>query len=159
MTLWLLTVQTFLCVFSPPPIGLRILDKILMRHGVAEDNPGTDIGSIVDLRSAQHTVKAALVSLMRKKVPLLVKEPKDRNFLRNSTFQLNTGYLSSRPKISIPTPTVKISEAVTTAVNSAVLEDRRHAIDAAIVRIMKQRKTIHHQALVMQVSRLCNPLF
>ena len=44
-----------------------------------------------------------------------------------------------------------------TSLPSAVEEERRHLVEAAIVRILKARKTISHNDLVAEVNRqLCN---
>ena len=141
----------------------EILDSIIKKK---DDNPtpanvavAPGSNTNVDLSGGEDAVKAALVSMMSKKIPLLIKEPKGREFNRTNTFRLNLTYSSPRRKVTIPTPTAKISEAEKTAVHETVVEDRRHAIEAAIVRVMKQRKTLDHQMLVMEVSRLCNPVF
>lgn len=124
----------------------QILDSILTKQ--------TD-----DSNAGEDAIKAALVSMMSKKYPLLIKEPKGREFNRDNTFRLNLKFVSPKRRLTIPMPTAKISEAEKTAVHETVVEDRRHAIEAAIVRVMKQRKTLDHQMLIMEVSRLCNPVF
>lgn len=40
-----------------------------------------------------------------------------------------------------------------------VQKDRRHAIDAAIVRIMKSRKVLQHQTLVLEVMQQLSRMF
>ena len=48
-------------------------------------------------------------------------------------------------------------------ISVVVTQDRRHAVDAAIVRIMKSRKTLQHQQLtlecVQQLQRMFKPDF
>lgn len=138
----------------------EILDNILMKQTEGNNNNSGPSGSGTnDPSGGEDAIKAALVSMMSKKCPLLIKEPKGREFNRTNTFRLNMGFTTNRRKLSIPTPTAKISEQEKSQVHETVVEDRRHAIEAAIVRVMKQRKTLDHQMLVMEVSRLCNPVF
>lgn len=110
-------------------------------------------------QSGEDLIKASLVSLMTKKYPLLTKEPKGREFNGTDVFRLNLGFVSPKRRLNIPMPTAKISEEEKEAAHETVVEDRRHAIEAAIVRVMKQHKTLDHQRLIMEVCKLCNPVF
>lgn len=114
-------------------------------------------GNLVDC--GEDLIKASLVSLMSKKYPLLTKEPKGREFNRSDVFRLNFKFVSPKRRLNIPMPTAKISEQEKEASHETVLEDRKYAIEAAIVRVMKQNKTLEHQRLIMEVSKLCNPVF
>lgn len=111
------------------------------------------------VESGEDLIKASLVSLMSKKYPLLTKEPKGREFNLSDVFRLNLKFVSPKRRLNIPMPTAKISEQEREAAHETVVEDRRHAIEAAIVRVMKQNKTLEHQRLIMEVSKLCNPVF
>jgi cullin 1 len=111
-----------------------------------------------DAPTGEELVKASIWSLTTK-YPLLIKEPKGRELKLTDSFSLNTKFVSPRKRISIPMPTAKISEEEREAAHETVVEDRRHAIEAAIVRVMKQHKTLDHQMLIMEVSKLCNPVF
>lgn len=111
------------------------------------------------IQSGEDLIKASLVSLMSKKYPLLTKEPKGREFNRSDIFRINLAFVSPKRRLNIPMPTAKISEEEKEAAHETVVEDRRHAIEAAIVRVMKQHKTLEHQRLIMEVSKLCNPVF
>lgn len=112
-----------------------------------------------NVSNGEDLIKASLVSLVAKKAPLLIKEPKGREFNGTDVFRLNTKFVSQKRRLTIPMPTAKISEEEKEAAHETVVEDRRHAIEAAIVRVMKQYKTLDHQMLVMEVSKLCNPVF
>lgn len=112
-----------------------------------------------DVPSGEELAKTSLLSLTMKKFPLLIKEPKGREVKGTDTFTLNHKFVSPRKRMTIPMPTAKISEEEKEAAHETVIEDRRHAIEAAIVRVMKQHKTLDHQMLIMEVSKLCNPVF
>lgn len=128
----------------------QVLDCI--QNKAAEKDPK-------DPRNGEDLIKASLVSLMTRKYPLLSKEPKGREFNHTDVFRLNTNFVSPKRRLNIPMPTAKISEEEKEAAHETVVEDRRHAIEAAIVRVMKQNKTLDHQMLIMEVSKLCNPVF
>jgi hypothetical protein len=53
---------------------------------------------------------------------------------------------------SIPNASSKTSTKERKVAQTAVTEDRRHAIEANIVRIMKSRKTLTHQQLVCHLT-------
>jgi Cullin family/Cullin protein neddylation domain len=112
-----------------------------------------------DVPSGEELVKTSMLSLTTKRYPLLIKEPRGREVRSTDAFTLNSKFISSRKRLSIPMPTAKISEEEKEAAHETVVEDRRHAIEAAIVRVMKQHKVLMHQSLVMEVSKLCNPVF
>lgn len=107
----------------------------------------------------EQAAKASLLSLCSKKCPLLIKEPRGREVKPSDRFTLNKSYVSPRKRVTIMMPSAKISEEEKEAAHETIVEDRRHAIEAAIVRVMKQHKTLEHQMLIMEVSKLCNTVF
>ena len=103
-------------------------------------------------------VKSSVASLTRK-YPILIKEPRSKEIRDTDVFRINHNYVANRRRITIPQPVAKVTEAEKEMAKESVVEVRRHGIEAAIVRIMKQNKTMDHEVLVMEVCRLCNQLF
>ena len=56
------------------------------------------------------------------------------------------------PSSQVPMIAAKITQEEKDSTRATVDEDRKHAIEAAIVRIMKTRKTLDHQKLVLEAS-------
>ena len=53
----------------------------------------------------------------------------------------------------------QVSQDEKLSTKATVDEDRKHAVEASIVRVMKARKTMPHQQLVMEVSQQLMKLF
>ncbi|OIW06777.1 hypothetical protein TanjilG_11502 [Lupinus angustifolius] len=98
-----------------------------------------------------------LHSLSCAKYKILKKEPNTKTISPNDTFQFNSKFSDRMRRIKIPLPVVDERRKVIEDVD----KDRRYAIDAAIVRIMKSRKVLGHQQLVVdcveQLSRMFKP--
>jgi len=61
--------------------------------------------------------------------------------------------------IRVPNASNKVNNKERAAAQGAVTENRKHAVEACIVRIMKARKTLNHQILVAEVSTQLMPFF
>lgn len=101
---------------------------------------------------ASTDLKRNLLLLAR--VKLLNKEPRTKKFEDTDTFSFNMDFQTRfhRVKImgaNIPKPDTQQREATTHKVE----EDRKHHIEAAIVRIMKARKQMEHLQLVNETTR------
>ncbi|KAG9355181.1 hypothetical protein JZ751_000019 [Albula glossodonta] len=69
----------------------------------------------------------------------------------DSTFSLNMNFTSKRTKFKITTSMQKDTPQEMEQTRSAVDEDRKMYLQAAIVRIMKARKVLRHNALIQEV--------
>lgn len=92
-----------------------------------------------DLRLDELTVKKLLGSLMLGRFKILKKT-------ENGMFQVNESFSCLHRKIKLPTPVQEETQC-----RARVEEDRSITVDAAIVRIMKTRKSLTHQQLVGEV--------
>ncbi|KAL5791749.1 hypothetical protein ACOSP7_000343 [Xanthoceras sorbifolium] len=98
-----------------------------------------------------------LHSLSCAKYKILIKEPNTKTISQNDYFEFNSKFTDRMRRIKIPLPPVDERKKIVEDVD----KDRRYAIDAAIVRIMKSRKVLGHQQLVSecveQLSRMFKP--
>ena len=69
-----------------------------------------------------------------------------------SSFSLNMNFSSKRTKFKITTSMQKDTPQKMEQTKSAVDEDRKMYLQAAIVRIMKARKVLRHNALIQEVK-------
>lgn len=111
------------------------------------------------LNLGDDDVVRVLQSLSCAKYKILNKEPSTRTVSQTDYFSINSKFTDRMRRIRIPLPTVDERKKVVEDVD----KDRRYAIDASIVRIMKSRKVLGHQQLVLecveQLSRMFKPDF
>ncbi|CAH9098751.1 unnamed protein product [Cuscuta epithymum] len=119
--------------------------------------------SYQDIKSQLNLADEDLVRLLQSlscaKYKVLIKQPTNRTVSPNDHFEFNSKFTDRMRRIRIPLPPVDERKKVVEDVD----KDRRYAIDACIVRIMKSRKVLAHQQLVMecveQLSRMFKPDF
>ncbi|XP_047340942.1 cullin-1-like [Impatiens glandulifera] len=113
----------------------------------------------IQLNLADEDLTRVLQSLSCGKYKILIKDPISKIVSHNDWFAYNTKFTDRMRRIRIPLPPVDERKKVVEDVD----KDRRYAIDASIVRIMKSRKVLGHQQLVMecveQLSRMFKPDF
>ncbi|CAL0309630.1 unnamed protein product [Lupinus luteus] len=98
-----------------------------------------------------------LHSLSCAKYKVLTKEPNTKTISSTDNFEFNSKFTDKMRRIKIPLPPVDEKKKVIEDVD----KDRRYAIDASIVRIMKSRKVLSYQQLVVecveQLGRMFKP--
>eukprot|EP00742_Colponemidia_sp_Colp-10_P006100 GILJ01006527.1.p1 GENE.GILJ01006527.1~~GILJ01006527.1.p1 ORF type:complete len:771 (+),score=137.34 GILJ01006527.1:897-3209(+) len=107
------------------------------------------------LQCAEDELKKHVAALVFGRFKILNKVPAESHVIKNDdTFTVNIMFSDKKRKIKIP---MLVSKAQTqdperkqTIAN--VTEDRKHTVEAAIVRTMKARKTLDHQGLVVTVT-------
>ena len=82
-----------------------------------------------------------------------MKEPKGKEINKNDQLRVNDSFISRvhRVKIQAISRNQGESEPECKVTRAKVDQDRRHLIDAAIVRIMKSKMTLTLQQLIAQV--------
>ncbi|KAI3501662.1 hypothetical protein L1887_29605 [Cichorium endivia] len=109
------------------------------------------------LNLSDDDVIRLLHSLSCAKYKILIKEPNTKTISPNDYFEFNSKFTDKMRRIKIPLPPMDEKKKVIEDVD----KDRRYAIDASIVRIMKSRKVLGYQQLVMecveQLGRMFKP--
>ncbi|CAH0475607.1 unnamed protein product [Peronospora belbahrii] len=98
------------------------------------------------LNLSVDVVKRIMHSLSCGKYKLLIKTPAGKTISTSDHFMVNRMFTSPMRKLRIPMASLEESHS-----QKNVEEDRSIAIEAAIVRIMKARKTLQHQQLISEV--------
>jgi len=90
---------------------------------------------------------------------ILVKTPKTKDIEPGHVFQVNEAFSSQFHRVKIQQASARQgeSEPERSETKRKVDEDRKHEIEACIVRIMKSRQQLNHNQLVAEVvEQLCN---
>ncbi|KAJ0988374.1 hypothetical protein J5N97_006730 [Dioscorea zingiberensis] len=100
-------------------------------------------------------VNRVLHSLSCAKYKILNKEPDSKNISETDYFSFNSKFTDRMRRIKVPLPQVDERKKVV----EGVAKDRRFAVDAAIVRIMKHHKVLGHQQLMSECAEYLGRTF
>mmetsp|Transcript_35351 Transcript_35351/g.69617 ORF Transcript_35351/g.69617 Transcript_35351/m.69617 type:complete len:760 (+) Transcript_35351:131-2410(+) len=92
-----------------------------------------------------QTLKHLLHSLSCGKNKIILKDSSSKKISETDVFWANEKFKSKLRKISLPMPSLDATHSM-----KRIHQDRRHVIDAAVVRIMKARKTLSHHGLISE---------
>jgi len=99
----------------------------------------------------RNDLDRALLSLSLGKLKILTKSPKDKQINPGKdVFGFNESFAAPHTKLKIQASKSSAGERDTVPTRNAIMEDRKHEIDAAIVRIMKARKELPHNQLTSE---------
>lgn len=99
-------------------------------------------------------LERTLQSLACGKARVLTKHPKGRDVKKTDTFTFNTTFSDPKYRVKINQIQLKETKEENKATHERIAQDRRFETQAAIVRIMKSRKTMGHAELVADVINL-----
>jgi len=101
-----------------------------------------------------------LLSLCHPKVAVLLKKPGGKALDDTDQFMINPKYTNKLLKVQIPLMAPVRAESDVSDDGDKIIElQRRHQIDAGVVRIMKTRKQMKHPLLVAEVIAQLKPRF
>ncbi|KAF9774096.1 hypothetical protein IL306_007929 [Fusarium sp. DS 682] len=95
-----------------------------------------------------------LQSLACGKARVLTKHPKGRDVKPTDTFTFNKAFTDPKYRVKINQIQLKETKEENRATHERIAQDRRFETQAAIVRIMKSRKSMGHSELVAEVINL-----
>ncbi|XP_073989923.1 cullin 4 isoform X1 [Rhodnius prolixus] len=96
-------------------------------------------------------LRRTLQSLACGKARVLTKTPRGRDVEDGDKFNFNTDFTNKLFRIKINQIQMKETTEEQKATEERVFQDRQYQIDAAIVRIMKMRKTLGHNLLISEL--------
>ncbi|XP_046414629.1 cullin-4A isoform X2 [Neodiprion virginianus] len=115
----------------------------------------TDNLSLEDIKAATNIedgeLRRTLQSLACGKARVLQKNPRGRDVADNDRFVFNAEFTNKLFRIKINQIQMKETNEEQKATEERVYQDRQYQIDAAIVRIMKMRKTLTHNLLISEL--------
>lgn len=111
----------------------------------------TEIKASTGLVDAE--LRRTLQSLACAKYQVLRKHPKGRDVNDSDTFTFNAGFADAKMRIKINQIQLKETKEENKETHQRVAADRHYETQAAIVRIMKSRKKISHNELIVEVIK------
>ncbi len=101
----------------------------------------------------ENELKRVLQSLACGKVPILLKSNKNSvEIAADELFSFNKNFTHKLCRIKINSVQLKETQEENQMTNEKVFQDRQYQVDAAIVRVMKTRKSLLHNLLITEVS-------
>ena len=124
---------------------------ILLQFNDADSRSYAELADATEIAGTE--LKRALQSLACAKFKILNKEPKGRDVDEGDTFSFNADFSAKHLRFKVGTITAsKETEVEKQETRQKVDEDRKPQIDAALVRVMKSRKEMEHNALIAEVT-------
>ncbi|KAF0770731.1 cullin-3-like [Aphis craccivora] len=125
---------------------------ILLLFNTHEKLSFEDIRSETDIPDKDLIRALQSLALGKPSQRILLKTPKCKEIELTHEFCVNELFTSKLHRVKIQTVAAKgETEPERKETRSKVDEDRKHEIEAAIVRVMKSRKKMNHNALVLEV--------
>ncbi|KAL1924121.1 uncharacterized protein VTP21DRAFT_7156 [Calcarisporiella thermophila] len=111
--------------------------------------PYSEIKEMTNIEEKE--LRRTLQSLACGKVRVLNKHPKGKDVMDDDSFSFNSDFTSPQFRIKINAIQLKETVEENASTHERVFQDRQYQVDAAIVRIMKARKTLTHTMLIKEL--------
>lgn len=131
---------------------------VLLFNG-AERLTAMEIGEATNIEGGDLTRTLQSLTLVKGK-NVLKKEPDTKEVAPTDVFTVNDGFTNKLYKVKVATNTAhKETEPEKQETRHRIEEDRKPQIEAAIVRIMKSRRVLDHNAVVQEVTKQLSSRF
>lgn len=108
----------------------------------------------------KEELKRHVLSLAHPRVKILKKNPDNKTIADDHTFTLNRHYKNKLYRVRVGVFQKKVmKEGDQKKISKNVFESRKNQSEAAIVRIMKARKTLRHRELIQEVTHQLSQRF
>lgn len=106
----------------------------------------------------EKELKCNLIPLVG--IKLFNKSTASKDLLFTDVISLNPGFKNNSHKIKLPVAQLKENtKAEKAEINEKVDEDRRHMVEATVVKVMKTRRRIEHNALLTECTKILSVKF
>ena len=122
---------------------------VLLLFNKAENITFEEIKAATNIEDGE--LRRTLQSLACGKARVLQKTPRGREVENNDVFAYDCQFTNKLYRIKINQIQMKETNEEQKATEERVFQDRQYQIDAAIVRIMKMRKTLSHNLLISEL--------
>lgn len=118
------------------------------------DRASVTYGEMLELMQVSDSdLKSQLIPLCQGK--FLIKSPVGKEFKSDDTFKVNTQYSNNNIKIQVPVAHSKQQKvAESSELQKRVEDDRKHIIDATLVKVMKSRKSLELNSLITDATKI-----
>lgn len=114
-----------------------------------------ELSGIPDLELRRHLQSIAVAPRLR----LLTKIPMTKDVNDDDIFQLNHKFKSPSSKVKVLTVSSTKKAEDVQEIDANITEGRKHEVNAAVVRIMKSRRSIGHTDLVAEIIKQLSSRF
>ncbi|KAK5698970.1 hypothetical protein LTR97_006619 [Elasticomyces elasticus] len=126
---------------------------MLLFNGLGDDEQLSYNHILTESGLPEAEVKRTLQSLACAKLRPLTKHPRGKDINDTDTFSINLDFTHPKYRVKINQVQLKETKEENKETHIRVAEDRNFECQAAVVRIMKSRKTISHQELVSETIK------
>jgi cullin 3 len=137
-----------------------LLALVLLHFNGRDQSDLPTIAKAVNVDGSE--LETALLSLSVGKFRLLQKGSSGKTISATETFSINHDFKNAQVRLRIPTIMLErkdMSNEEQAETLQRAAEDRRIEVDAALVRMMKAKKSMHHNDLVAEVTALLQARF
>ena len=133
---------------------------VLLAFSNAAPNKPITFKQVLDItKIPKYTIAPHLLSLVHPQVKVLLKKPNVKQLEETDLLMINPKFQSKMLKVNVPLMSHVESKERKSEEDAAIQLQRQHQVDAAVVRVMKTRKTLKHVTLVAEVIQQLSARF